>query len=125
MRLPDRDRVVWIDSICINQEDTDERNYQVALMCTIYSGAVECLVWIGEDDDGSVEATFASLRELYIEARRVTADFETFKQTVWPGWWSVYGEPSQVKFDPQAMAQLFYRPWFARLWYVCSDVAPG
>jgi len=32
-------RLVWIDAICINQEDTEERNSQVILMKEVYSSA--------------------------------------------------------------------------------------
>nr|OQO16729.1 hypothetical protein B0A51_15256 [Rachicladosporium sp. CCFEE 5018] len=37
MRLSDQDRVLWIDSICINQADVEERGSQVAMMADIYS----------------------------------------------------------------------------------------
>ncbi|OBS29629.1 hypothetical protein FPOA_03568 [Fusarium poae] len=39
---------LWIDSICINQSDTDERNAQVALMSRIYSEAKLVIVWLGQ-----------------------------------------------------------------------------
>lgn len=39
---------LWIDQICIDQEDVQERNSQVAMMSDIYSRAVSCLVWLGE-----------------------------------------------------------------------------
>ncbi|XEV01223.1 hypothetical protein FSHL1_006510 [Fusarium sambucinum] len=38
---------LWIDSVCINQSDTDERNTQVALMARIYSEAKLVIVWLG------------------------------------------------------------------------------
>lgn len=39
---------IWVDSICINQRDVEERNHQVALMGRIYSNASQVLVWLGE-----------------------------------------------------------------------------
>ncbi len=39
--------VVWIDAICINQGDFDERAQQVPLMGAIYQGAGEVIVWYG------------------------------------------------------------------------------
>jgi hypothetical protein len=39
----------WCDAICINQEDTLERNHQVGFMGHIYRDAQKVLVWLGED----------------------------------------------------------------------------
>ncbi|KAH6629590.1 heterokaryon incompatibility protein-domain-containing protein [Boeremia exigua] len=38
----------WIDAVCINQQDDEERSMQVALMGTIYEGASEVVIWLGE-----------------------------------------------------------------------------
>lgn len=46
-------QVMWIDAICINQADLDERRHQVQLMKHIYSDAVRVLVWLGEEDEDS------------------------------------------------------------------------
>jgi hypothetical protein len=40
-------RYVWIDSICINQEDLQERNSQVRMMGEIYSNAAAVILWLG------------------------------------------------------------------------------
>jgi Heterokaryon incompatibility protein (HET) len=40
---------IWIDAICINQQNVDERNAQVVLMGDIYSCASEVIVWLGKD----------------------------------------------------------------------------
>ena len=50
MRLPHKSRVVWIDAICINQTDIEERSQQVEMMGLIYSKAVRNLIWLGEED---------------------------------------------------------------------------
>ncbi|KAK7747636.1 hypothetical protein SLS62_009047 [Diatrype stigma] len=39
----------WIDAICIDQENLNERNVQVAMMPTIYRSAKSVLVWLGSD----------------------------------------------------------------------------
>ncbi|PMD62552.1 HET-domain-containing protein [Hyaloscypha bicolor E] len=42
---------LWVDAICINQSDVDERNYQVALMRSIFSSAACVFGWLGSGDD--------------------------------------------------------------------------
>jgi hypothetical protein len=43
-------RILWIDAICINQADIEERNHQVKLMAYIFARAEEVLVWLGLSD---------------------------------------------------------------------------
>lgn len=42
--------LIWVDAVCINQDDVYEKNSQVANMFYIYSGATSVLVWLGQDD---------------------------------------------------------------------------
>lgn len=42
---------LWVDAICINQDDTEERNSQVDMMGEIYRSAARVLPWLGEGDD--------------------------------------------------------------------------
>jgi hypothetical protein len=45
-------RVLWADSICINQEDLEEKSHQVRMMGQIYRSADRVLIFIGSDDFG-------------------------------------------------------------------------
>ncbi|PPJ58412.1 hypothetical protein CBER1_11400 [Cercospora berteroae] len=44
---------IWIDAICINQQDVEERNHQVTLMQEIYTRATNVRVWLGVADQMS------------------------------------------------------------------------
>ncbi|KAI0423868.1 heterokaryon incompatibility protein-domain-containing protein [Xylaria sp. FL1042] len=44
-------RTLWVDAVCINQEDTDEKRHQVQLMGDIYSQTAHGLLWLGEEPD--------------------------------------------------------------------------
>ena len=47
---------IWIDALCINQEDGDERNAQVNLMGLIYRSAETVVVWLGPKNEHSKTA---------------------------------------------------------------------
>lgn len=46
-------RTLWIDALCINQEDNSERNHQVHQMGRIYQSALNVVVWLGPSDASS------------------------------------------------------------------------
>jgi hypothetical protein len=50
LRMPSEKRLVWIDAICINQQDVDERNHQLGLMRHVYAKALRTIIWIGDFD---------------------------------------------------------------------------
>jgi hypothetical protein len=47
LRYKKEPRVVWIDAICINQEDDQEKSHQVRQMGTIYKHANIVVAWVG------------------------------------------------------------------------------
>ncbi|PVI03815.1 heterokaryon incompatibility, partial [Periconia macrospinosa] len=44
LRHPNVGRTLWVDALCINQSDFQERNHQVGFMRFIYSQACEVLI---------------------------------------------------------------------------------
>ncbi|GIZ47976.1 hypothetical protein CKM354_001105100 [Cercospora kikuchii] len=40
---------LWVDALCIDQQNTTERSAQVAMMADIFELAERCIVWLGED----------------------------------------------------------------------------
>lgn len=48
LRYPDRPRTIWVDALCINQDDVEEKKGQVQIMARIYSECEQCLIWLGE-----------------------------------------------------------------------------
>ncbi|KAF4447078.1 hypothetical protein F53441_9377 [Fusarium austroafricanum] len=49
LRNEHSERTLWIDAICINQEDLEERQSQVKLMKDIYTKSERVVVWLGPD----------------------------------------------------------------------------
>nr|POE62968.1 heterokaryon incompatibility protein 6, or allele [Quercus suber] len=52
LRRPDRERLVWVDVICVNQDNIPERNKSVSLIWRIYTEAKRVIIWIGEVEPG-------------------------------------------------------------------------
>lgn len=95
LRHEDRTRVLWVDALCINQNNVHERNHQVQLMRQIYSRAHTVIIWLGPAEEGDDWA----IRNVHIHA----TDWED------PAW-------DQQAFD--ALARICNRPWFRRVWIV-------
>ncbi|KAK3054194.1 hypothetical protein LTR09_004972 [Extremus antarcticus] len=60
---PTGSATLWIDALCIDQSDPDERAHQVQLMDEIYKGARRVLLWLGTADFESLAAT-AAIKEI-------------------------------------------------------------
>ena len=61
---------VWIDAICINQDDQRDKENQIPLMGDIYSKASPVIVWLGEGSDKTDRAmsylSRAGLTEIFL-----------------------------------------------------------
>ena len=51
IRSENNERKLWVDQLCINQDDIAERNQQVSIMGDIYRSAERVVVWLGPADD--------------------------------------------------------------------------
>jgi hypothetical protein len=43
-------RTLWIDALCIDQNNTEEKNRPVAIMGEIYRNSSQVLIWLGEHE---------------------------------------------------------------------------
>lgn len=65
LRKPDANRRLWIDMVCINQEDKEEKATQILLMSEIFANASRVLCWLGpESKDLNGRTTFGLLRAI-------------------------------------------------------------
>lgn len=62
LRLPNLARRLWVDAICINQDDVQERTRQVQYMRLIYKRATRVIVWLGLKSPGIEEAFTLALQ---------------------------------------------------------------
>ena len=101
LRYPKEDRYLWIDAICINQENAQEKNHQVEIMSEIYNRAGQVCIWLGEGDRSSQMA----LRFIRKEVLQLQNFDELCESELASEKWS-------------ALLDLMQRPWFSRRWVV-------
>ena len=120
-RLHDRDRLLWIDAVCINQSDIDERSSQVAMMGDIYTSSAQTLVYMNTDAD-----TFR-VKKAFELMERIREGFLQQEGTSWiPSFYASKGNKGMkeraqlvVLRDDDNLGLLnvvFENPWFSRLW---------
>ncbi|KAK5691125.1 hypothetical protein LTR97_011777 [Elasticomyces elasticus] len=94
-------RTLWMDAICINQDNVNERNAQVQRMQDIFSGAYQVLAYVGESaDDSSVllEAMQTSQGSLHPSLK---AHGQYVDNSLW-----------------RCLDIFLRRRWFSRIWVV-------
>lgn len=97
-----RKRYLWVDALCINQDDVIERASQVQIMRRIYESAEQVLVWLGGDADDSVDAI--RLMERFTDAD-CPDDYV-----------GISIRDNQDLAQWKAVAKFFDREWFRRVW---------
>lgn len=61
LRHPSRARAIWVDAICINQEDAAEVSEQIQTMPEIYGQAYRTVVWLGMKSQASAATIYEPL----------------------------------------------------------------
>jgi hypothetical protein len=92
LRLIDDTKTLWIDALCIDQNNILERNQQVQLMAQIYATATETIVWLGPAADGSD----------WVLDKMISGEVE---------------DNDAFAFSYR-LFQLLCRPWWTRVWVI-------
>lgn len=50
------ERVIWVDAVCINQKDHNEKGLQIQFMASVFGYARQVIVWLGDAHDRGDEA---------------------------------------------------------------------
>lgn len=110
LRDPVLPRFVWVDSICINQEDNQEKTIQVGMMTKIFALASRVVVWLREPGEESAGGTGSRALELIYNAAAYH-----FRKKHGP---ASASSPYQVedKQERDDVSLLMRRSWFRRIW---------
>ncbi|KAF4944209.1 hypothetical protein FGADI_12848 [Fusarium gaditjirri] len=119
---------LWIDALCINQDDLQERKLQVGIMDRIYGGASRVAVWLGKP---------SAKLELGLQvAERIACVASTASQAIvreqkYPHTHHMEEMKEAYGLDPlsfdeaDALVTLFSCRWFGRQWVIQEIALPG
>jgi hypothetical protein len=93
-----RYKYVWVDALCINQGDKEERSIQIGRMAAIYRQAEHVVVWLGEASD--ISATDL------VELKSLDSKFLSTTHT----------SPSNTAM--KTVYQLLAREYWGRMWII-------
>ncbi|KAF7534136.1 hypothetical protein G7054_g6470 [Neopestalotiopsis clavispora] len=110
-RQKDHSILLWVDQICINQEDGQEKVQQIPLMSSIYRYAMNTSIWLGAEESGSTSAMQllddVGTRLQFSEAIDIN-----------PGEFARMQLPGQDSAQWRDLMNLLGRQWFSRLWII-------
>lgn len=104
LRYENTSRILWADSICINQEDTNERGHQVQLMRSIFYQAENVQAWLGRGTKCNAHVAFQLIDAIYEEW--ASGDWHHLSEVVRKVPDSHWSE----------LRRILGYPWFRRLW---------
>lgn len=115
VRRLDRPRWLWVDSLCIDQDNLTEKGHQVQSMGKIYGAASCVLIFLGVADNGNSQKAMTLVREV---SDMVSRTLEQCSQ-------ELDSFPHLALDDPllnderwEAFDEMMSRPWFERGWVV-------
>jgi hypothetical protein len=126
-------RILWVDALCINQKDNEEKSVQIQLMAKIYSLAPQVVVWLGKETNTSskVFELFKAMIAPYREAGRnsnlpltwlcencsISHDTQTLagRQHWWNTWFQFF-MTWENQDAVEALQKFLQRAWWKRIW---------
>ncbi|CAJ2501031.1 Uu.00g038840.m01.CDS01 [Anthostomella pinea] len=108
---------LWIDAICINQDDLPERGQQVGMMAAIYKNSMGNIVHLGEDDH-FMQAALKNLHDILEDMRAKTSNAKNLRDVLYGcgGIKPYTSDKLPIELDVEALSHLYSSPWFGRLW---------
>ena len=106
-----RERLLWVDYICIKQGNSSEKAQQIPLMREIYHRASRTVVWLGDPYDAPLATAMLHdvVKSIQSPNYSTIAFYDYYyHQTNRPRW--------------IALVKLFRHPYFSRVW-VCQEIA--
>lgn len=130
LRREDAERILWVDAICINQKNDEEKAHQVAFMGSIYQHAAQAVIWLGDASEAVDEETGQPLSDLFFEyLAPMAAEMQQQRSNGYgPSTSPLYQNLAAQAADyvanknltplVQGFLDVILRPWWDRVWVV-------
>ncbi|TVY80293.1 Heterokaryon incompatibility protein 6 OR allele [Lachnellula suecica] len=122
---------IWVDAICIDQANFEERAQQVQNMASIYENATRVLVWLGMGDEDTqavfrrlkmaedLQGTMARQLEERRSLRMATPAVDLDDDEDLPVLGRPQDDPPQISHqDVRSADKIFQHPWWDRVWVI-------
>jgi Heterokaryon incompatibility protein (HET) len=106
-RKKDRDTIMWVDALCIDQEDGTERSKQVEKMHELYIHAKNVRIWLGDgssEEAPNPETCFQFLRK-FLDLKNLDSLLE-----------DLANDRSDLVENAANLVSLMCNKWFSRRW---------
>jgi hypothetical protein len=110
------ERVLWVDALCVDQQDYEEKGHQVKLMGSIYTRAARVVIWLGVEEKDAMNSL--QILDLASKDRKRTAEMEYLSLTSRDRNQAPPGYPSYREPSWDSLIKLFDQEWFERIWVV-------
>jgi hypothetical protein len=110
----DGPRPLWVDAVCIDQENPKEKAVQIPLMTDIYSSAKQVPIWLGEGTEHT-DTAFSCIIPFANELTAILNDRDTSPTAQTIRFQNLIDEREA---ECLALTNLFEQSWFERIWVV-------
>lgn len=118
LRLESESRRIWVDAVCINQDDPVEKSEQVQIMREIYQQASQTIVWLGEGSEYTARGFMLIPRLLNAwKLKKETGDQRSSQDLDREGRF-LYNLPRQYSLEWNDLCNIYDLPYFQRVWII-------
>lgn len=116
LRSPDNPRLLFVDAVCINQADSQEKSHQVKMMRDIYASASLVLAWLG-CGDSETDAYMHLAKRISSKDFQPSHSTETELFTI-VGWRRGIISPQETVSATSTLHRIMDLPYWKRAWIV-------
>ncbi|KAK4161406.1 heterokaryon incompatibility protein-domain-containing protein [Cladorrhinum sp. PSN259] len=122
---PDEDQILWVDAICIDQKNDNEKGHQVGYMSQIYDKAEQVHIWLGPATENA-----ELLMDLMIQLDKRVIERSDYRRDSPEAWFKEWpclledmgvrdlNSDDQMKQLRDVLGDFLGNPWFQRVWII-------